>query len=197
MKKSELKWLAIAFMIGGLLQIVTMVWNEFFHQKDMTKIDLTAGLEFLSALLIMLGLVGTFIYSYQKRASINTIVSFIAAFTGTLLFACLKWFEAFFEPILKSHVPDFVESLPAQADTTMMIAIMILFLSWIYYGISSIIAKVLPVTSSILVAVFPLLFFVPSPIFLSPLAWGAGIIWMSLAILKVEKNENGQKNVDV
>ncbi len=152
--------LAVAYMIGGLLQIVAMVWNEFFHQVDMTIIDATAGLEFLSAILIMLGLVGTFIYTYQMKASLNTIVSFIAAFTGTLLFACLKWFEAFFEPILKSHAPNFVESLPAQAETTMMISLIILFLSWIYYGISSIFAKVLPITGSILVAVFPLLFFV-------------------------------------
>ncbi len=140
MKNSLLKALAIAYLIGGFLQIVTMVWNEFFHQVDMAKIDVTAGLEFISAILIMLGLVGTLIYTYQRRPSINTMVSFIAVFTGTLLFACLKWFEAFFEPLLKSHVPDFVESLPAQADTTMMIALMILFLSWIYYGISSVIA---------------------------------------------------------
>ncbi|MEH6995533.1 hypothetical protein V7075_23025 [Neobacillus drentensis] len=197
MKNSVFKVLAIAYMIGGLLQIVTMVWNEFFHQADLTKIDVTAGLEFLSAILILLGLVGTFIYTYQRRPSINSIVSFIGVFTGTLLFACLKWFEAFFEPILKSHVPDFVESLPAQADTTMMIGLMILFLSWIYYGISSVSAKVLPITGSILVAIFPLLFFVPSPIFLSPLAWGIGIIWMSLAMLRDNKQVDVRNTLDV
>lgn len=192
-----LKVLAIAYMIGGLLQIVTMVWNEFFHQDDMTKIDVTAGLEFLSAIFILLGLVGTFIYTNQRRPSENSIVSFIAVFTGTLLFACLKWFEAFFEPILKSQVPDFVESLPSQADTTMMIGLMILFLSWIYYGISSVITKVLPIPGSILVAIFPLLFFVPSPIFLSPLAWGVGIIWISLTMLRDYKQEDISNTLDV
>lgn len=187
MKKNSYSVFAAALMVGGILQIVAMVWNEFFHQEDLTKLDGAAGVEFISAILIMLGLVGTFIFTYQKKGGINTIVSFVAVFTGTLLYACLKWFEAFYEPILKAYAPNFVESLPPQADTTMMIALVILFLTWIYYGISSIIAKVMPIPASILAGVFPLLFFIPSPIFLSPLAWGVGVIWMSLSMLKANK----------
>jgi hypothetical protein len=187
MKRSELRVLALFAIIGGVLQVLVMISNNWLD-NDNVAIDMGTGImDLISGILITLGLVALF--AYQRNTNVNTFISFIAATIGTVLLACVKFIDAFIIPTLKEHAPSLVESgPPSPANEGMMIAYALFSLGWIYYGVSSFLAKEPPRTGAVLVAIAPITTFIPIPIFIAPALLGIGIIWLSLAVYKTQSS---------
>ncbi len=179
---NKLRVLAIFSIIGGGLQILSPIW---YHILDLENLAVVIGggiADLVSMIFILLGLIA--IFSHQNKISSNWTVSFIIAFIGTALVASTKWIHAFVEPALMQHAPDLIQSgPPSPIGEAMFLSYIIFALSWIYFGISSLLVKTLPLIGCILILLAPVLDFVPIGNMFSQSVWGLGIIWLSLSVM--------------
>src|SRR4051794_7651180 len=78
-----LRVLVVFSILGGVLQIIATFGFGYQYQMghDTMAVAVTVGLiNLCSHILILLGLVAIFLYSYQRKASLNLLISFIAVF---------------------------------------------------------------------------------------------------------------------
>lgn len=189
-----LRILVVFSILGGVLQIIATFGFGYQYQMghDTMMVGVTVGLiNFFSLVLILLGLVAIFLYSYQVKASKNLLISFIAVFIGTFFEAGAVWVITFVSPMLKVHAADLAQTLPTPTGEGMGLSLILFVLAWFYFGISSAVNKVLPVTASILIPLSLILDFAPFGFisYFGSIFWAIAIIWLSLAVYKRTKPE--------
>lgn len=189
-----LRVLVVFSILGGVLQIIATFGfgYQYLLDHDTMAVAVTVGLiNLCSLILILLGLVAIFSYSYQKKASLNLLISFIAVFFGTFFEAGAVWVITFVSPMLKVHAAELAQTWPTPTGEGFGFSLFLFALAWVYFGISSAVSKVLPVTASILIPLSLILEFAPFG-FISnfgSIFWAIAIIWLSLAVYKRTKPE--------
>src|SRR3989338_196736 len=148
-------------------------------------------LAFILTLLTPLALVG--LYARQMEASGRLgFLGFLLAFIGSLLFAGLQFDEAFVWPILAIEAPSLIDprgpmfSDPAFSSVYLLMGI-VYILGFIFFGIATARAKVLPRWAAILLTVGVPLFaggFLIPPIVraIGTTLAAIGLIWMGYAL---------------
>lgn len=172
-------------IIGGGLHVLQPIWNRYLDYQTLTFDLISGSTDLISAIMVLLGVIAFFIYQRNSN-SINSFISYIVLFIGMSLYVSMKVIQTIVVPMLKYNAPNLADSPPSPAGEGMMVIFTAFALSWVYFGISSIIGKQLPLTGSILVTVAPFIDFIPLgdiPIG-GPQIWGLGVIWLSLAVYK-------------
>lgn len=182
---------AVLAIIGGAVQILLTAGYALLDTETVS-VAIGIGLaDLISMVLILTGMIALFVT--QQSASLNWKISFIAAFVATAVICGGSWISAFVEPALMEAAPELLESEPPFPLGLAFLVTFILFAaSWVYFGVSSFFVKSLPATGSILVALGPVVDFIPIGIFIAPAVWGLGIIWFGLAMMRpheVERHE--------
>jgi hypothetical protein len=194
MNNSLLRKLATFPIIGGILQIVATLGfgYQYLLGHDTMGVAVIVGLiNVLGMILILIGMIAVFLYSYQIKASLNLFISFIVLFIGSMLEVGGMWTVTFVSPMLKVHAAELASTWPTPSGEGLMISLILLFIGWVYFGISLAKLKVLPVIPSVLVAVSLFLDFAPLGIVsnFGSIFWAIAIIWLSTAVYKRTKTE--------
>lgn len=192
MNNHLLRKLASFSIIGGILQIVATFGfgYQYLMGHDTTGVAVTVGLiNVLSMILILIGMIAVFLYSYHIKASLNLFISFIVLFIGTLLEVGAAWTVTFVSPMLKVHAAELASTWPSPSGEGLMFSLLLLFIGWVYFGISLAKVKALPVIPAVLVAVSLCLDFAPLGIVsnFGSIFWAIAIIWLSTAVYKRTK----------
>lgn len=177
-----LRMFGVLLILGGVIQILLTVGYALLDAENSSVAIAVGTADLVSGILILTGMIALFIT--HEKASLNWKVSFIAAFIGTALFNGSKWIHAFVEPALMQAAPELLESVPPfPLGIAMTISFTLFAACWLYFGISSFFSKSLPATGSILVALGPVLDFVPLGFFIAAAVWGLGIVWFGLSMM--------------
>ncbi|MBP1967577.1 hypothetical protein [Paenibacillus aceris] len=181
----SMRLFAVLSIIGGGLHVLQPIWNRYLNYQTLRFDVISGSTDLISAIMVLLGAIAFFIYQ-QHAKSVNQLISYILLFIGMSLYISMKTIQTFVVPMLKYNAPNLADSPPSPASEGMMIMFMAFAISWVYFGISSMIARNLPLVGSILVTVAPFIDFIPmgnSPIE-GPQVWGVGVIWLSLAVYR-------------
>jgi len=142
-------------MFASCCLLLSQIIGLIAFSKDLTIISywnhIYSSLNLISMLMLLIGLVGTFLYHFQRIGKFG-IVSFVVAFMGTMLIAGDAWFEAFVVPFVANTAPQLVNEVPSGS---LIIGALLSFLSfsigWILVGISCLKARIIPKYISILI----------------------------------------------
>src|SRR6185312_6962651 len=88
MNNALLRKLAPFSIIGGILSIVSSFGfgYQYLLDHDTTGVAVIVGLiNVISMILILIGMIAVFLYSYQIKASLNLFISFIVLLIGSML----------------------------------------------------------------------------------------------------------------
>ncbi|MCR2822760.1 hypothetical protein [Lederbergia panacisoli] len=189
-----LRKLSVFSIIGGILQIIATFGFGYQYQMghDTMGVAVIVGLiNALGMILILIGMIAVFLYSYQIKASLNLFISFIVLFIGSMLEVGGMWTVTFVSPMLKVHAAELASTWPTPSGEGLMISLLLLFIGWVYFGISLATVKVLPVIPAVLVAASLFLDFAPLGFisYFGGIFWAIGIIGLSTAVYKRTKTE--------
>jgi hypothetical protein len=152
------KAISIILISSSICLIISQIIGiTAIDPQDLTNIKfwdhIYTSLNILAMFTLLLGLVGIFLYQYERLGKFG-VMSFSLAFLGTVLIAGDAWFEAFVVPFLASVSPQIVNEDPSGS---LIIGALLSFLSfsigWILVGITSYKASVLPKYISILLII--------------------------------------------
>ena len=195
MNNNLLRKLAVFSIIGGIFSILATFGfgYQYLLGHDTMGVAVIVGLiNVLGMILILIGMIAVFLYSYQIKASLNLFISFIVLFIGSMLEVGGMWTVTFVSPMLKVHAVELASTWPTPSGEGLMFSLLLLFIGWVYFGISLAKLKVLPVIPSVLVAVSLFLDFATPLGFISyfgGIFWAIAIIWLSTAVYKRTKTE--------
>ncbi|MEH7224798.1 hypothetical protein V7112_13395 [Bacillus sp. JJ1566] len=194
MNNNLLKKLAVFSIIGGIFAIMATFGfgYQYLLGHDTMGVAVTVGLiNIFSMILVLIGMIAVFLYSYHIKASLNLFISFIVLFIGTILEIGAAWTVTFVSPMLNVHAVELSSTWPSPSGEGLMISLLLFIIGWIYFGISLAKVKVLPVIPSVLVAVSLLLDFAPLGIIsnFGSIFWAIAIIWLSTTVFKKTNTE--------
>ena len=195
MNNNLLRKLAVFSIIGGFFSILATFGfgYQYLLGHDTMGVSVIVGLiNVFSIILILIGMIAVFLYSYHIKASLNLFISFIVLFIGSMLEVGGMWTVTFVSPMLKVHAVELASTWPTPSGEGLMFSLLLLFIGWVYFGISLAKLKVLPVIPSVLVAVSLFLDFATPLGFISyfgGIFWAIAIIWLSTAVYKRTKTE--------
>jgi hypothetical protein len=174
-------------MIGAFLMIVMLILRFISPDGELgAYLDLAGTL--FSIFVIMA------IYTiHQKNSGTWTLVSFIIALIGTVLWVGVKWVHAIVVPALGLLVPEFVDQPPASIIGAQMVSFVIFMIGWVLIGL--IIGKqgYLPRMSGVLLVITPILDFVPYGYYLAQPLFAITILWISYLLFKGIRLTDTQK----
>ena len=194
MNNNLLRRLAVFSIIGGIFQTIATFGFGYQYQMghDTMGVSVIVGLiNVFSIILILIGMIAVFLYSYHIKASLNLFISFIVLFIGSLLEVGGAWTVTFVSPMLKVHAAELASTWPSPSGEGLMFSLLLFFIGWVYFGISLARVRVLPVIPAVLVAVSLFLDFAPLGIVsnFGSIFWAIAIIWLSTAVYKRTKTE--------
>ena len=164
MNNNLLRRLAVFSIIGGIFQTIATFGFGYQYQMghDTMGAAVIVGLiNVFSIILILIGMIAVFLYSYHIKASLNLFISFIVLFIGSLLEVGGTWTVTFVSPMLKVHAAELASTWPSPSGEGLMFSLLLFFIGWVYFGISLARVRVLPVIPAVLVAVSLFLDFAP------------------------------------
>ncbi|WP_308637176.1 hypothetical protein [Paenibacillus silvisoli] len=188
MKPGVIRTFAVLGIIGGILQFLNVFFDEYVLGLDKMAHDVTIGvIDLVSAILIVIGLIA--LLAFHEKPGKNLLVSFLVLFFGMSLFIGFKYVESFALPMLYEHARPLAEDPPSPAQEGIMVTFMLFALSWLYFGISLLIKRQLPIAGAIIAMIGPIADFIPIDfgIQIAPEVWGIGIVWLSLAVFRGSK----------
>lgn len=198
MNNSLLRKLAVFSIIGGIMAIISSFGfgYQYLLDNDTMGVAIIVGLiNVFSMILILIGMIAVFLYSYQIKASLNLFISFIVLFIGSSLELGGMWTVTFISPMLKVHAAELAATWPSPSGEGLMISLILLFIGWVYFGFSLAKVKVLPVIPSVLVSLSLFLDFAPIGFFsyFGGIFWAVAIIWLSVVVYKRTKTDVAQE----
>ena len=122
--------IGVSYMFASCCLLLSQIIGLIAFSKDLTIISywnhIYSSLNLISMLMLLIGLVGTFLYHFQRIGKFG-IVSFVVAFMGTMLIAGDAWFEAFVVPFVANTAPQLVNEVPSGS---LIIGALLSFLSF-------------------------------------------------------------------
>ena len=193
------RWSGIACILAGLLIVLTTVVHpsretlEIILEQEL-RLVAAHWLTTFSCGFLLLGLPG--LYAAQsERAGRFGLVSFLILFFGTL-FTAVSHSYSFFAPVLAAQAPAMLDAINAYPPVVALNGLLAVgfFLGFIFFGIATLRARVLPRQTGILMIIgSPLQLvggvlsqFVFEPLFivviLGALALGLGLAWAGYSL---------------
>ncbi len=164
-----IRWDGLAAMLGGLLLFISGLWSLFLEGPlsevaGTTSWAIVSGLALLSAVLMLLALVGLHLH-HLKAAGILGFVGFLVAFLGTALVVGTLWTFAFVVPSLAVEAPELLgaEQVAGPVGTGVMLSSIVFAVGWALFGIAALRARLYPRWLAIALIVVALVQLVPIP----------------------------------
>ena len=79
----------------------------------------------LGMILILIGMIAVFLYSYQIKASLNLFISFIVLFIGSMLEVGGMSTVTFVSPMLKVHAAELASTWPTPSGEGLMFSLLL------------------------------------------------------------------------
>lgn len=187
------RWAGLANVVAAIL----LIGGELLHPANQaanvaTSAWTTAHILLLGSL--MLGTAGLFGLYLRQSRDVGAVgfLGFLLIFIAMTLFLGIVYFEAFFNPILVSEAPAFVEKLFSPRPPGLLAVLLPLnglafSLGWLLFGVATARANVLPRLAAIVATAGAIPFgFEPAlPPALGNIAaivFGVGILWLGYAL---------------
>lgn len=139
--------------------------------------------DLISMLLLVLGIVGLYLYQAKEFGTIGFII-FLLTFFGAIMWAGHSWVNAFVAPILEKTAPEIIVEPPTLLITGVALSLYPFFLGLLLFGLWTAIKGVLPRAPAVLLIVVPILDFIPYGYYLSQPLAGVAILWLGFSIWK-------------
>lgn len=187
------RWAGLANVVAAVL----LIGGELLHPANQpanvaTSAWTTAHVVLLGSLVLgTAGLFGLYLRQFRDVGTIG-FVGFLLIFLAMALFLGIVYFEAFFNPILISDAPAFVEKLfspqpPGSLALLLPLNGLAFSLGWLLFGIATARANVLPRLAAIVATVGAIPFGV-EPLLpgavgkVVAVVFGVGVLWLGYAL---------------
>ncbi len=159
-----IRWGGLAAMLGGLLLFISGLWSLFLEGPLSASWAFVSGLALLSAVLMLLALVGLHLH-HSEAAGILGFVGFLVAFLGTALVVGTLWTFAFVVPSLAVEAPELLDAgqVAGPVGTGVVLSSIVFAVGWALFGIAALRARVYPRWLAIALISVALLQLVPIP----------------------------------
>ncbi|MFY0544083.1 hypothetical protein [Brevibacillus sp. H7] len=174
---SFLRFSGLCSIIAGILFLSMSVWSSISLEEIGSYADLI-GMAFL-----LLGLVGIYLRQMNAVGVIGFLI-FIFTFIGAVLWAGHSWVNAFVIPVLEEFSPQILNNPPEQIMTGVAISLYPFFIGIMLFGIVTAWKAILPRWGALLLAVVPILDFIPYGSYVSQPLAGIGFIWLGYSLWK-------------
>jgi hypothetical protein len=183
---SFLRFTGVSSIITGVLFLSMVIWYNISSLEAIGSYLNLIGMAFL-----LLALVG--IYLRQMNAiGIFGFIIFLISFIGAVLWSGFGWVGAFVVPALEEVAPEILSgSPPAMINLGMSLSMFTFFGGMLLYGLVTAWKGILPRGGALLLALVPILEFIPyGSTVAQPLA-GVALIWLGYALWKGNYEEVG------
>lgn len=190
-----IRWSGLAALVGGVLWVILPVvfLISFGDQPESVKAvtstwTIVFALDLLASVLIFLGLVGLYARQVEETGVLG-LIAFLIAFTGTAMMFSESWVLNFVVPVLAEATPELVgitiTALPGTLKVGYMLTFGLFGLGWLFFGLASLRARVLPRGPAILLMVGAVLVTVLFLAFDLPfgfVVFGAALVWLGYGV---------------
>lgn len=179
-----IRWSGLAAILAGVLLVVADLLNlaigfgdEPFSEVATTGIHAVQFVvNLLAAVLLLIGLVG--LYARQSEAAGPLgLVGFLVAFLGTALMTGLFWAALFIAPALAVEAPAFLDEGPPPGFFLTLITFGV---GWLLFGIATLLARVYPRISAILLVIGAVIAVLPLPF--TGVVLAIAVAWLGFAL---------------
>lgn len=184
----------MAALTAGALLLAADLWNLvqylqygdtllFSEQASTTSYTVMSAVYMVGVLLLLVAAVGLYARHSGAFGALG-LLGFLAALIGTGLIVGLMWALTFVAPSAAIEAPAFLnaEEVAGPLDTGFMLSGIAWALGWALFGVTMIMARVLPRAATITLVIGALLTIAPLPA--SALVLDAALVWLGLIVLR-------------
>lgn len=176
---SFLRFTGFCLFIAGILFLSTAI---FYYVSSLERIG--TYIDLIGMALLLLGLVGLYIRQMNEVGVVGLII-FLIAFLGAVLWAGAGWSTTFILPVLDEQAPQILsDPPPALIGTGYGVSLYTFFGGMLLFALITAWKGILPRVAAILLAVVPILDFVPFGHFVSQPLAGVALIWLGYSLWK-------------
>ncbi|WP_053365879.1 hypothetical protein [Bacillus sp. FJAT-27245] len=185
---SFIRFTGLCGIIAGVLTISLSVWYNISMEAFGSYVDL------IGMLFLLLALIGIYLVNAIGFGKTGFGI-FLLTFFGAAMWTGHSWVNAFVVPVLEENAPAVLEEVPPLLMTGVSLSLYPFFIGLLLFGVLLALKGVLPKWAGIILALVPILDFVPYGSYVAQPLAGVAILWLGWVIWKEQYNKPAKLGV--
>ncbi|WP_316568184.1 hypothetical protein [Neobacillus sp. YIM B06451] len=179
---SFIRFTGLCGIIAGLLFVSLSVWYNISMEAFGSYVDL------IGMLLLLFALIGIYLVNAKNFGNLGFGV-FLLAFFGAAMWTGHSWVNAFIVPVLEESAPAILDKPPALLMVGVSLSLYPFFIGLLLFGLLLALKGILPKWPGIIMALVPILDFVPYGSYVAQPLAGVAILWLGWVLWKEKYNK--------